>query len=1364
VWHEEEAMPAASNSLSIAKRFTALSFCTLAALVFLFLTAAPRLTAQTSSAGVVLGTVTDASGAVVPGVEVELTNLATNITSRTTTSSKGEYLFPQVPAGNYTITFKADRFRTATLQNVNVVVNKSFTANVQMQLGSVSQTVEVRSTAQAELQTTDAQVGDVMAGEELEHLPTLTRNALELRQLQPATTMGGMDSGGTVAGARSDQNAVTLDGIDISDSIIGGQGDPAIEGQPASIENVDEFRTGVTNSNVTFGRAPGGQTALVSRSGSNSFHGDGYWYTQNSAVNANTWENNRVGIPQPELKDNRAGVSVGGPIIKDRTFFFANYEIHRFPNNVDFTDTVPTATLKSGTLQFQDCANGFNTSGACTGGNVIQYPLATSTLCGPSGGTACDPRGLGISPTVQALWGLLPTGNNSSVGDGLNTTGFSSVVSEPTKDDDVSFRLDHNFTSKLHFFGRYFYDRDIEPLGQLDIENGKPTALGSAPDRNDAAVGGLDYQFTSNITNEFRFAWIRSRADVIGESGEASATALNLAGTTSTVSGLDVALQPSITYLNLPIDNTQISRTQLLNGTTKEIVDNFFYTEGSHTIVAGTDSRFLPFLLSHTDHNIATTSPTALLDNSGATGTISVPAANTPPTCAPASGATAAVTTNCLLPSEVAEWDSLYMGTLGIVNNVNLVGTRNGQLQPFPLLTNINSNTTDAAFDFYVQDTWRATHSLTLTYGIGYGWQVPPHEANGLQSLLADNDTGNSIIEANDYISAKQAAALQGNAFNPTLSFVPIEQSGRSTLYRTDWDDWAPRFSAAWNPSYSDGILGHLLGQGKTVLRGGFGVAYDRTNVVTNVLSSLLGVGFADVFETSPLCNATTPGTNCPASPVAGVNPGLNSFRIGQDGSIPLPTVTGLTSPIVPTEFNAFANPAGGEPEAVGVDPDYKIGRNYMIDFTIQRELPSNLLLETGYIGRLGRDLPSAVDLDNSPYFVTDPTSGQTFAQAFDNVGCVMRGDAGKEIIPSFICPTGSATSVPTEPFFENQLPGLGALVGPGVTSSQALADLVGPNLANGDAFTTFLIMNSYRALVGLPSYNNLQIYGVDELETARGTANYNAWFVTLHKRTSYGLQFSMNYTLSKSLDEQGQVQNNAARFSDAYNEDLQYGPSIFDHRNVFNTTFDYELPFGSGRRFSSSSGAVNRLIGGWYTAGIFVASSGSPIYATQGANYGTDFSSNTGSVADIRTASISTGVNRNVDGSGGVGTDGNPANGGSGVNIFTNPQQAFDSFRVPLLSIDGRTGEANPIYGFGFWNLDMRVGKVTTIAETVKLELSLDAFNVFNNVNFANPLNAAGALDLTNPAAFGVVTASQTLTNHNSPARYLQLGLRIEF
>ncbi|MFZ0332767.1 MAG: carboxypeptidase-like regulatory domain-containing protein [Candidatus Acidiferrales bacterium] len=1312
-------MPFATSLSMKAKKFSGVSFCTFAALCFLFLAACPRLAAQTSSAGVVLGTVTDASGGVLPGVAVDLTNVATNIAVHQTTNAKGQYLFPEVAAGMYTLTFKADRFRTTTLQNVTVEINKSFTGNIQMQVGEVSQTVEVRSTAQAELQTTDAQVGDVMSGQELEHLPTLQRNALELRQLQPGATEGGSDTGGTVTGARSDQNSVTLDGIDISDSIIGGQGSPEIEGQPANIENIQEFRTGVTNSNLTFDRSAGGQTALVSRSGSNAFHGDAYWYHQNSALNANTWDNNSVGVDRPELKDNRVGVSIGGPIIKDKTFFFSNYEVHRLPQVSTETALIPTPTLRAGTLQFQDAT-----------GATVQYPLASSMLCGSSGNSACDPRGLGISPTIAALWALMPpTGNDSQVGDGLNTTGFRYSVEDPVKDDQISFRLDHNFTDRLHFLGRYFYDRDLEPLPQFSIVDGKPSQVGNVPDRNDGAYGGLDYQISSNMTNSFRFGWIRSRSDVIGESGNQSAAQLNLAGTGTGNSSVPFAsLQPAVAFLNTPIDNGQISRTQLLNGVTKQIVDNFFWSKGTHTFTFGGDIHFLPFLLSHTDTNNATTSPVALLDatSSEQTGSLPVPAADTPPTCG------GAVTANCLQPTDLAEWDSLYLGALGIVNNVNVSGVRDGSLNALPLGTGINSNTTQHFVDFYFQDTWRMKPSFTLTYGLGYGWANSAKEADGVQSLLANHDAGDVLIEGPAYINSKETDAEQGMIFNPTLSYLPIRDTNRSSLFNTDYGDWAPRVSAAWNPTYDDGILGRLLGHGKTVIRGGFGIAYDRTNIVTDVIPSLLGIGFANTFITSqPLCNASsTPGANC--NP-AGADPGSSSFRIGQDGTVPLPAVTSTTSPIIV--------PPLGATDSIGIDPqDYKIGRNYMLDFTIQREIPGNMIVETGYIGRLGRDLPSGLDLDAAPYMFKDPASGQTFAQAFDNVGCVLRGEAGQKI-NSFTCPA----TMQDQPWFENQLPGLGALIGPGVSSTTAMVDELGPSITNGDVFTTFIDMDlAFRPALGLPSYNNLQLFAANLLETGTGFSNYNAFFATLHKRASHGLQFSLNYTLSKSLDQQGQIQNNAARLSTPFDPDLQYGPSLFDHPQVFNATYDYELPFGSGREFSSNSGVINKIIGGWYTAGIFSASSGSPVDVIQGANFGSALTAGeTGSVGDIETASVSTGVHSGPNGS---------------LNFFSNPMQAATSFRVPLLSADGRTGEANPLYGLGFWNFDMRLGKVTSIAEGIKVEFSADAFNLFNNVNFATPtLNVAAP-------AFGVLSSTQTLTNHTSSARYMQLGLRVEF
>jgi hypothetical protein len=370
-----------------------------------------------------------------------------------------------------------------------------------------------------------------------------------------------------------------------------------------------------------------------------------------------------------------------------------------------------------------------------------------------------------------------------------------------------------------------------------------------------------------------------------------------------------------------------------------------------------------------------------------------------------------------------------------------------------------------------------------------------------------------------------------------------------------------------------------------------------------------------------------------------------------------------------------------------------------------------------------------------------DAGSGQTFAQAFDNVGCVLRGQSGQKF-GSFRCPN----SLQDQPWFENQLPGIGALLGPGVSSTQAMAALVGSSITNGDVFSTFIVMNTaLRPALGLPSYNNLQVFAANFLETSDAFSNYHALFATLHKRTSHGLEFSLNYTFSRSFDQQGQVQTNVARLSTPFNPDLQYGPSIFDHRHVFNATYDYELPFGKGRRFASSSGVVNRFIGGWYTAGILVAATGTPVTVSQGANFGGALSAGSnGAVGDISIAPVHPGVHHNPDGS---------------INLFSDPKQTASAFRVPLLSIDGRTGESHPLYGLGDWNFDMRLGKVTPITERLKVEFSVDAFNLFNHVNFANP-----SLDPTNLATFGVITASQTLTNHSSPARYLQMGLRISF
>src|SRR5215510_2124747 len=271
--------------------------------------------AQTANTAIVLGTVTDPAGAVVPDAKAQLTNTATNETKEAMTNSAGQFTFPGVAPGKYKVTITKSGFATFVVSNLVVAVNKSYTVDVKMEIRSSSETIEVSATAQVELETADAVVGNVIGGEMLSRLPTLQRDATELLTLQPGSTpyddsTGFGNGGGTIAGARSDQNTVSLDGIDITDNVItGGANEAPII--PVGVDAVDEFRVGVTNPNATFGRSAGGQITLISHSGTNVYHGTAYWFHQNDDLNANTWDLNHTPddkgnkfTKRPEQKDN----------------------------------------------------------------------------------------------------------------------------------------------------------------------------------------------------------------------------------------------------------------------------------------------------------------------------------------------------------------------------------------------------------------------------------------------------------------------------------------------------------------------------------------------------------------------------------------------------------------------------------------------------------------------------------------------------------------------------------------------------------------------------------------------------------------------------------------------------------------------------------------------------------------------------------------------------------------------------------------------------------------------------------------------------------------------------------------------------
>ncbi len=1302
--------------------------------------------AQTASTGAVVGTVNDPGGAVVPDATVALQNRATNSQVTQQTNGAGQYTFPSVAPGDYRITVKKAGFRTASVESLTVAVAKSYTLDIKLEIGQVSETVTVTTEARAELQTTDAVMGDVLGGTALTHLPTLQRDSRELLTLQPGSTPyetsngGGFgDSGGTVAGARSDQNAFNLDGIDITDNVIAGGGNqvPIV---PIGVDGIEEFRVGVTNNNASFGRASGGQINVISKGGSNSFHGAVYWYHQNSALNANAWDNNSHSIARQPQHDNRAGAAFGGPLKKNKTFFFGNYEIRRFPQIVQITRIMPSDTLRQGIVILSG----------------VKYDLATAAVCGSdtTGATPkplnlpCDPRGIGISPTIKQLWGMMPEGNDKTVlgADGVNTIGLRTSIPALLKDDSVAFRLDHNFTDKIKFFGHYLYHRDLTPnangalAGQIDLRSGKAVNPSDSNLRGDGFTSGLEWQISNNLVNSFRAGWIRSRQDFVVIRPRDSAAALNLPGTNSALG--PVALAPGLAqqgFIDTIIDvDTQRARHQAIYDSNKQYADTLSWIKGKHTIVTGGDIRWLPTIHDRDDKVIGSVNSLVASLDANISGTfLRIPDANTP---------------FGLNSTDALKWDRFYAASLGMINSVGILAVRDGNLQPKPLGTSLVARTTLRSYNFFGQDTWRLKPSFTLTYGLAYGWQTTPHELHGQQTLIANHDNGDQILNAFDYLNAQKKAALNGDIFNPTLSYVPIGKSGRSDVFAVDYGDWAPRVSAAWNPSMRNGFLGRMFGDRKTVIRGGYGIAYDRVNTVQSVIIPMLGVGFAQTInKITPGCSASgTPGTGCNVNKTAGGS----IFRVGVDGQIPTPPApTALPSPVVPSS----TPPDGPYAELLSFqnDAQFQVGRSHSIDFTIQRSLPGQMIFEAGYIGRIGRHLPASVNFNSVPYMFKDKASGQSFAQAFDAVAVALRN--GK--------------TPANQPWFENQLPGAGpAVCGASISATACLVAADSSDIVTDSLSNVFINLDVFRQLfLGLKPYTNTQVLDLFT-RTSRDKSNYNALVLTLRNNSWHGLFFDFNYTFSKALDTAGAVQNDARYYSSSFNTRLDYGPSFFDRPHVFNAVFDYELPFGKGR-FHNNHAFINKIAGGWYAAGIFRRSSGVPELATisgQPFGGGAIFATLSGGlptvpVGELGGGSIHGGVNGSTvntpTGPQKVGTSGNTSNGGTGLNYFADPGAAFLKFRPALIASDTNDGRDSPLRGLHFWNLDTRLGKSTAITERVKVEFSADFFNIFNHANFLDP-----SFDLTNPAVFGVINTQLIPADRISGARWIQLGFRIDF
>jgi len=1313
------------------------------ATIFAFALFAVSAFSQTATQGAVIGVVTDPTSAVVKGATVVLTDVATNTAQTATTDSGGRYAFPAVNPGDYSLKVEAKGFRTSLTTKLSVEVNKSNSVDVKLEVGASSEVVEVTASTMTELQTQDASVGEVLSGTELNRLPVQGRSAAQLIFYQPGvapdTGMGDIN-GGQIAGARSEQITFTIDGGDATSDLEGSNNYASPNQESSAVspvvpipqDAVDEFRVATNNANSTFGESSGGQVSVVTKSGTNAIHGSLYEYHADNGLNASGWDNDHTTpvTPKPPLVDNRFGVSIGGPIIKDKLFYYGFYEGRRFHDQSEFNFIVPSAQLKSGIIQLAD-ANG----------NPVSYnfsnPASLPSVCGTNSTTGaalnqpCDPRGLGVSPVIMSQLALLPNGNDTNEGDGINTIGYDAPLATPISTNVGKLKLNYNFNNKWSAFLSWQYSSTARTGTEQFSLLGTPHSVSADPYFANfytfQVQGQLSPTFLSVTHGSFLKNWW----------GWSRVTPVPLVSGTDAalqISGEDPGQEPDFggtgELFTNPINiNTQQARPRVWDGHDWYIAQNFTNIRGSHELQFGGEGRVWNDYHKRTDQVLGglTTAPIYYVQASnqaqGAFATIG--SAYQPVACSKT------LTANCLPASEADLWNGYYAALLGVVDHSSQVETRNGSFVANPLGTPTIANYTLPTFTAYLQDIWKARKNLTITAGVNWGVNLPPEQAGGLASTVVYGDS-NTPVNMQQFLKSRGEALEGGGTYDPLLGVSPVDSLSspwKGKMRQGFWRGLGPRLAAAWQANST------------LVVRGGYSLIWDRTSAVTSVLSGLLAGGLAQVDECAgPVFNGSGIAT-CSGAPTTP----LTAYRIGPasggwDGaSVPVASPSNLSIPYT-------ASPLSQQPYSFGADPFLTPGYAHALDFTVQKALQHNFFLEVGYIGRFSRNLSNDEQFNAPDYRQKDPKSGQTYAQAFDAVST------------AFI----NGTAVTPQPFFENQMvtTGPNAVCSPGTCTATAagLMPFVGP----GDLGFFDYLMNvpgdfGTPASAFITPTSNNQMFEAATV-TDGGFSNYNAGILTLRKAMSHGLQFQVNYTWSHAIGNQGTNQQYIYSSNSPYNYALDKSSEAFDHRNTLTAFWYYDLPFGKGKSFVTGNEFLDKwVVGGWSTSGIFNYYSGAPICATnEDGNYGSFFEEEC-AIAPSGFPSFSR--HNNVDGSNGIGTSGT-------INAFANPAAVYNSLQYPLLSVNSQIPH-DELRDFPFWNLDFSLGKRIPITERVNMALTADAFNIFNHTVLNTPGTPAvgsASLDLTVPSNFGVINSQFLPGISLTGARTMQLSARIEF
>src|SRR5215469_8162275 len=1100
-------------SVPLPRCFSHVLLCTVLITLMLLV---PSMVRGQAYFGTVSGELTDASGAVVQGANVMLSDEEKGFNFVTTSDASGRYLFRSVAPGLYSITAEAKGFAKSTSKPFKVDVNENATTNLTLKVGAASQTVEVGAQAQT-IQTEDAETGQVVNRRYINDLPLIDRNVVALTSLAPGVTeMDDQCSEPCLGtnfvsnGSRGATADVLTDGASVTNSEPNG-GITSVTYLP-SPEAVEEFKVQQTNFSAEYGFSGASVVNVVSRSGTNKFHGSVYEFFRDGSLDANDWFANRAGSPIPPLRRHNYGGTIGGPIIKNKTFFFFDYDGLRQSGLSTATGAVPSDAMRAGDFGEVCTAQGgtFSAQGLCSvpagqiwdpysgtySGSIVRstfIPFDNLAKYPSPGGPNPGVAGNLIDPVAQKVMSYFPEPNFTQGGIYQNWFGSGSSHSSNRQFD---IRIDHRFTQNDLLTGKFSYQYTPSGTG-LDCFKNFTDPCQGGPGWTNAHAFAINetHTFSPTLLLNTTLGFTRGVWRIDSYNPHGVKDPLGTLGFPSYLEANGFKGVPAIFidqyapagYPNIGTDPYGNYRLGQDTGQLAAMLDK---THGSHDTRFGFDGRI------HQINYIQTNAPVGFFSF------------NTDATDACNSG---------LAQCGGDSMASFMMGqmTQGCASN-GCGSYEEIQFRPA---------TTSYQYGFFAQDNWKVTPKLTLNLGLRYDVTLPRTDRYNHQDWFDPTATsplnGGNLTYTNPVTNQPVTIPLKGGEV--------FASSKQRTNYVTDWHDFQPRFGFAYQFAP------------KMVVRGGYGVYYGQSRSGVTGVVPYGSAGF------NQYTNVITVNPNDLATPYVNLS---NPFKFG------------LTQP--PGNSLGLMNDVGfGANGPLRTPGANQTPYEQSWSFGIERELPSNIVINAEYIGKKGTHLPFDNSVERNylgPWVEKLPIGDFNAANP---------------------CQAGLSIACLNFPV-NNPFAGF----------------ITDPNSTIGISFPQ------------IPYYQLLRPYphftGVSTEPQLIANSIYHGLQLTAEKKYSNGLQLLATFAWSKSIDDSSQADTNVSwlgsfdSLQDPNKPWLERSLSTFDIPYVIQFSYVYDLPFGHGRAFLGNMPRwADLIIGGWKTNGIWRIADGRPLAFT---------------------------------------------------------------------------------------------------------------------------------------------------------------------